>query len=81
MSIYFEINDAVRDMYPDRYPGKYCVTQGSIEHKNYETLLLSNRAWSTDGNNVKFIKNRMLGPDAEVDEKEFFWIALKSHVI
>jgi hypothetical protein len=90
MNIYFELNNTICDTYPTKYPGRYCVKHDCPNTKHlhkhllmdyYETLLLCDRAWLQDGDKVKFIKNRLLGPDAKVDDREFFWIILQSHTI
>jgi len=37
----------------------------------------ANRIWEESNGEVRFIKNRYLGPDSEVDMQEFMWVKLK----
>jgi hypothetical protein len=85
MNVYFEIADSLID----DFKGKYLV-QNDVEESVYNEITClyprnamwnSNRVWAETEYGVKYLKNRIVGDDKEVDMKEFMWIKLRAQAI
>jgi hypothetical protein len=83
MNVFFELGDyAVKD-----FGGKYFALYNTpkstaiMSHERY-LMLYSERVWVEEEDSVRFIKHRYREAESTpVDEKEFFWIKLRSKTI
>ena len=83
MNVFFELGDyAVKD-----FGGKYFALYDTPKikvvtaHERY-LMMYSERVWAEEEDGVRFIKHRHQAAESTpVDEKEFFWIKLKSKTI
>ena len=75
--IYFEIGRKIADM---QFGGaRYWVSRPGANAFRY--LQASDRAWSEEGDGVRFIKHRETGIMTPVDMREFFLVKLRARNI
>jgi hypothetical protein len=83
MNVFFELGDyAVKD-FGGKYFALYNATKGKVmtAHERY-LMMYSERVWAEEEDGVRFMKNRRQQAESTpVDEKEFFWIKLRSHAL
>lgn len=87
MNVYFELADSIVNHASIPYRGKYFAVYGvnrgtRIPQKYLALTQYSNRVWAEDDTGVRYLKNRFDNANvALIDEKEFFWIKLKSQTV
>jgi hypothetical protein len=74
MNLYYEVSDGCIE----QFGGKHWMSDGTKSSVvSRELMEMSERVWSEDKNEVRFMKNRN-SYCGHVDMKEFMWIKLQS---
>lgn len=83
MNVFFEISDTAVERYGHKYLALYDVRKSSvIGGLHRQVLLLSERVWAEEDHGVRFLKHRYSeASETPVDEKEFFWVKLRSYTL
>lgn len=82
MNVFFEIADCAVEEFGHKYLALYDVQSVVISGHGAQTMSMSKRVWAEEDGGVKYLKNRVSSIEKPpVDEKEFFWIKLKSHTL
>ena len=83
MNVFFEIADSAVDQYGHKYLALYDIRKSSVMgglHR--QVMLMSTRVWAEEDAGIRYIKNRYSeASTTPVDEREFFWIKLKSYTL
>ncbi len=67
-TLYFEFADNTYER---------ATVSGEAPYGPMRKMCSANRIWEEANGEVRFIKNRYLDPDTEVDMQEFMWVKLK----
>ena len=83
MNVFFEISDSAVEDYGYKYLALYDTRKSAVIGGLYrQALLSSDRVWAEEDAGIRYIKNRYSeASTTPVDEREFFWIKLKSYTL
>jgi hypothetical protein len=83
MNVFFELADCAVKDFGGKYFALYNTHKGKVvmAHERY-LMSYSERVWVEEDHGVRFVKHRWKEAESTpVDEREFFWIKLKSKTI
>lgn len=81
-NLYYELSDSTVQQYGWKYLVAHDYKMGHGTFRHYQLMMMSDRIWLEEGDNIKFIKNRFIPIDEAINKpelKEFMLVKLKAH--